>query len=137
MKSIFLDASRLQRFVEVAYADALAKFKLAPLEAHVLAVLETEGPMMASQLAQRVGRAATSFTPLLDHLQDLDYLERQPHQTDRRAVLIGLTDAGRALFPALTEALDGVHNTVCVDLADERHPAHRLLHDYSLEGQPH
>lgn len=135
VKSMFLDVRKLQRWVDAVYAASLAKFKLSPLEAHVLAVLHTEGPMMASQLAQRVNYGITSFTSPLDQLQERGLLERQPHATDRRAVLIDLTEAGRELFPALTEALDGVHDTVCADIADERHPAHQFMQDFT-EGQP-
>ena len=47
-------------------------------------------------LARAVGRAATSFTPILDKLQNKDMIERRPDASDRRAVRIYLTKKGNS-----------------------------------------
>ena len=62
---------------------------------HSYALLYDEDGQHASELARAVGRAATSFTPNLDKLQDKALIERRPDPGDRRAVRIYLTDAGQ------------------------------------------
>ncbi|MEO1289415.1 MAG: MarR family transcriptional regulator, partial [Chloroflexota bacterium] len=70
--------------------------KLTVIEWYILrALYETDG-QHASELASAVGRAATSFTPNLDKLQDKGLIERRPDLGDRRAVRIHLTEAGLA-----------------------------------------
>jgi DNA-binding MarR family transcriptional regulator len=66
----------------------------------------------ASVLANSVGRAATSFTPILDRLQKKGYVERRSDSADRRAVKIFITKKGHAnkdridaLNPAIQNAL--------------------------------
>jgi DNA-binding MarR family transcriptional regulator len=39
------------------------------------------------------------MTKLLDRLESKGLLQRRPHPDDRRAVMIELTDEGRALVP--------------------------------------
>ena len=62
------------------------------IEWYILRALYERDGQHASELAQAVGRAATSFTPNLDKLQDKGYIERRPDRTDRRAVRIYLTE---------------------------------------------
>ena len=66
-------------------------------------IVEQDG-QHASDLANAVGRAATSFTPNLDKLQDKDLIERRPDPGDRRAVRIFLTDKGRKIEKQVNEA---------------------------------
>ncbi len=61
---------------------------------HILKALEARDGQHASELARRVGRAATSFTPNLDKLEAAGLVTRKADKTDRRAVRIYLTEAG-------------------------------------------
>ncbi|NDJ59951.1 MAG: MarR family transcriptional regulator [Chloroflexi bacterium] len=65
--------------------------KLTIIEWYILRALYERDGQHASELARAVGRAATSFTPNLDKLQDKGLIERHPDPTDRRAVHIYLT----------------------------------------------
>lgn len=49
----------------------------------------------------------TSVTSAVDRLETQGFVERQPHPTDRRAVLAAITDEGRARALAATAALNG------------------------------
>jgi DNA-binding MarR family transcriptional regulator len=62
------------------------------IEWYILRALYERNGQHASELARAVGRAATSFTPNLDKLQQKGLIERRPDPTDRRAVHIYLTD---------------------------------------------
>ncbi|PJF23096.1 MAG: hypothetical protein CUN56_02630 [Phototrophicales bacterium] len=77
---------------------------LAVIEWYILRALYEKDGQHASELARAVGRAATSFTPNLDKLQDKGYIERQPDKLDRRAVRIFLTDKGHAQREAVLQS---------------------------------
>ena len=84
------------RNVDHIFRQAASPVGLSPLEWYVLRVLYEKDGQHASELAQAVGRAATSFTPNLDNLEKKGLIERRPDPCDRRAVHIHLTEAGRA-----------------------------------------
>lgn len=88
-----------------AYLKGTPAAFLSPVSAHILSELYAKDGQMASILASATGRAATSFTPLLDKLEHAQLIRRQPDSSDRRAVLIFLTKEGAALKPHITEAL--------------------------------
>lgn len=67
---------------------------LTVIEWYIMRALYEEDGQHASELARAVGRAATSFTPNLDKLQEKGLIERRPDPGDRRAVRIFLTDEG-------------------------------------------
>lgn len=60
---------------------------------HVLIELFQRDGQHASDLARRIGRAATSFTPLLDRLEKSQLIMRKPDSLDRRAIKVCLTGA--------------------------------------------
>lgn len=64
---------------------------LSVIELYILRALYERDGQHASELARAVGRAATSFTPNLDKLQNKGLIERRPDPGDRRAVRIYLT----------------------------------------------
>jgi len=79
------------------------KSKLSVIEWYILRALYEQDGQHASDLANAVGRAATSFTPNLDKLQDKNLIERRPDPGDRRAVRIFLTDKGRKIEKQINE----------------------------------
>lgn len=54
-----------------------------------------------SRLMSLLGTDTAGMTKLLDRLAAKGLIERRRHPTDRRAVVVELTDAGRALLPEL------------------------------------
>ncbi|MCE5232806.1 MAG: MarR family transcriptional regulator [Mizugakiibacter sp.] len=60
--------------------------------------LAAHGPMAAGELARMINLDAGATTRLLDRLEAKGYLRRQPHEQDRRALRIALTEAGQALW---------------------------------------
>ncbi len=68
-----------------------------------LARLETEGPLRVSDLTEREALSQPGMTVLVNRLASAELAERVPDPTDRRAVLVRITDAGRA---ALAERRD-------------------------------
>ena len=56
------------------------------------------GPMSATELARSVELDGGAMTRQLDQLERKGYLRRSPHEQDRRALRIELTDAGVAVW---------------------------------------
>jgi DNA-binding MarR family transcriptional regulator len=77
-------AAYLAQRHELTSADNLALYHLA------------DQPLRSRELADRLGLTPGSVTALVDRLVARDLARRVPHATDRRIVLIEMTDSGRA-----------------------------------------
>ena len=60
----------------------------------VLGLLRDHGPMTPSELGDRLIVTRATVTGLLDSLERRGYVRRLPHATDRRSLLVELTDEG-------------------------------------------
>lgn len=74
----------------------------------ILKRLAMLGPMTAGELARAVELDGGAMTRQLDQLEGKGYLRRRPHEQDRRALRIELTDEGRALTQELMNCNDRV-----------------------------
>lgn len=93
----------------------------------ILKRLAVLGPMSATELARAVELDGGAMTRQLDQLERKGCLRRCPHEQDRRALRIELTDEGHALWQQLTGCNEHVLAAAQASLtADERHQ----LHDY-------
>src|SRR5262245_57215062 len=62
----------------------------------------------AVQLAEHLGITKQSAGQMVDDLERLGYVRREPHPTDRRGKLIVLTDRGWACVSAAQQSLAGI-----------------------------
>ena len=77
-------------------ADLIQPFDLTPSSGLVLGILADFGePLPPNKIAERLIISRASVTSLIDSLERRGYVRRAPHSTDRRMLLIELTDAGR------------------------------------------
>ena len=77
-------------------ADLVQPFDLTPSSGLVLGILADLGePLPPNKIAERLIISRASVTSLIDSLERRGYVRRAPHSTDRRMLLIELTDAGR------------------------------------------
>lgn len=94
--SVWCNLDIALRNLDQLFRRAVHPLGLTVIEWYILRALYESDGQHASELAQAVGRAATSFTPNLDKLQDKGLIERRPDESDRRAVRIYLTEAAEA-----------------------------------------
>ena len=106
--SIWCNLDIALRNVDEIYKHELKELNLAVIEWYILRVLYEQDGQMASHLAKAVGRAATSFTPILDQLERKGFIERRMHPSDRRGVQIYLTSKGQALRQQVQAVADRV-----------------------------
>lgn len=76
---------------------AAAALGLGVTDLKALSALIQEGPLTAGQLTQRLGLTTGAGTLLLDRLARAGFIERRPHASDRRKVLVVVN---RAKLPA-------------------------------------
>lgn len=76
--------------------DLVQPFDLTPSSGLVLGMLaDSEERLPPNQIAERLIISRASVTSLIDSLERRGYVRRLPHATDRRMLLIELTEAGR------------------------------------------
>jgi DNA-binding MarR family transcriptional regulator len=82
-------------------------YDLSPSAANIMAIIDGAGePVTPGVIAERAIIAAASTTSVIDTLERRGLVTRSPHPTDRRKVLVDLTDTGRA---AIDRILPGIH----------------------------
>lgn len=88
-----------------------AERRLLPLNlgltsALILSRLASAGqPQRMSDLAAWVEVEPQSITSLVDRLERVGFVQRGKHPTDRRAIVLTITERGREAAPAIDEAL--------------------------------
>lgn len=76
---------------------------LTETKAHLVFALQQGGAATQRVLAEALGVTPRTVTTLVDELSAAGVVRRDPHPTDRRAVLVGLTDDGAALGAGLAD----------------------------------
>lgn len=82
---------------------------------HTLEVLGIHKSMRMKELAQRMGITTGTLTVLVDRLEAKEFVYRKPHQTDRRSILVELTETGQEMF----EEHDRLHLRLIEELTSE------------------
>jgi DNA-binding MarR family transcriptional regulator len=93
----------------------------------ILKRLAMLGPMTATELARSVELDGGAMTRQLDQLEGKGYLRRLPHEQDRRALRIELTDAGNVVWQQLTGCNERVLEAAQRSLDEVER---ERLHDY-------
>jgi DNA-binding MarR family transcriptional regulator len=77
-------------------ARLLVPFDLSPTTGLVLGILaDSPDPLSPIHIAEKLIISRASVTSLLDSLEKRGYIVRQPHMSDRRMLLVELTESGR------------------------------------------
>jgi DNA-binding MarR family transcriptional regulator len=76
----------------------LGEHGLTPARAEVLWLLHRTGPRTQRELSQLLKCTPRNVTGLVDALQGAGFIERTAHPTDRRAVVVRLSESGQALI---------------------------------------
>lgn len=89
----------------------------------MLTTLHTAGSMRMSDLAWELGVTSRTITSMVDALEDEGLLSRQPDPADRRAILLGVTEAGEARLDLIHRALDEIGSLVLSPLSERERVA--------------
>lgn len=87
--------------------------KLSLTERSTIALLDQHGRLLPSELASMEKITTQSMSQILNHLFELGYIKREPSQTDKRKVIISLSDAGReVLYRVRNEREEWLYTTI-------------------------
>ena len=125
--------SRLARHLDLARRQAFATHDLEAWEFDVLAALRRAGPGAAlspgTLLTQTLVTSGT-MTNRIDRLAARGLVEREPDPSDRRGVLVRLTEPGRrTVDSALTDLLEREHGILEIVRPEDRAKLANLLRD--------
>ena len=105
-----LEAELAERGMDLSFTQFLILKRLSAL-----------GTTSATELARAVDLDGGAMTRQLDQLEHKGFLRRRPHEQDRRALRIEMTEAGNALLSGLLSCHDRVLDAAQYSLsADER-----------------
>ena len=102
-----IEVARAARRLDMALAEMHLRFsrEMSMTGGELLALehLGMEGPLGPTDLAQRLHMRTGAMTALLDRLEAQGRIARRPHASDRRKVVVHLTEHGR------DEVMAGLH----------------------------
>lgn len=86
---------------------------------NVLTILESDGPLAMSRLAEALDVSVASATGIVDRMEKRGLVERRRSESDRRVVLVHSTDRGKAVFTRIDERRREGLRRVLVKLDEE------------------
>jgi len=78
--------------------NRLAERGLTPARAEVLWLLHRTGPRTQRELSQLLKCTPRNVTGLVDALERAGFVERTAHPSDRRSIVVRLSESGRSLI---------------------------------------
>ncbi len=105
--------------LERAVDTRLRPWNLNQAQGAALLVLAQHGPQRMSHLARFLLQQTQTTTDLVDRLERRDLVRRIRHATDRRVVLVEITDSGRALLAEIGDAAWSVGQQVFGEVAEK------------------
>jgi DNA-binding MarR family transcriptional regulator len=85
----------------------------------LLGALHCGGPQIMSSISDELGVTRRNVTALVDALEDEGLVRRQPHPTDRRAIVIELTPEGERTTGAMYDEHRQAVSALFADLSEE------------------
>lgn len=85
---------------------------LRPGDGHLLTYLRSYAPASIGELVRVFGIKQSTFTSMLDRLEQAGFIRREMNPGDRRSFLIHITDAGREVAEQATRVLEAFESEV-------------------------
>jgi DNA-binding MarR family transcriptional regulator len=86
---------RLDLLMSQMHLEMCERLGLSAGELLALAHLSVDGPLGPTELTHRLHMTTGAMTAMLDRLAERDFVVREPHASDRRRIVVRLTQAGR------------------------------------------
>ncbi|MEI6859419.1 MAG: MarR family transcriptional regulator [Shewanella sp.] len=89
---------------------------------HTVEILGGHGAMRMKELAEKIGVTTGTLTVQIEKMVKAKLVTRMPHESDRRSILVELTDKGQALY----QEHDALHLQLTGELTAEFSDAERV-----------
>lgn len=94
---------QVSRHISEKFRIYYGKLNLTYPQSIVLAILEADGPMPISALAEAAGSANSTISGVVDRLEKMDLVQRVRSDTDRRVIYVSTTDHFQSNFAKFKE----------------------------------
>lgn len=132
--------SRLSRHLDLARRQAFAQHDLDSWEFDVLSALRRAGEpyeLSPGQLVHQTLVTSGTMTNRVDRLARRGFLERHPSPTDRRGVIVRLTDTGRRVVDAaMSDLLAHEKDLLAALTSSAQHDLGNTLRDLLAPFEP-
>jgi DNA-binding MarR family transcriptional regulator len=129
-QTIFDKLLLISHLLQDDIARTLAGTPLTEARLGVLWVIQTMGPSTQQSIADALGVSARNISALVDALESTEYVQRTPHPTDRRAVLVELTETSTELMATMQRQ----HGEVATTLLNSVPVADRAAFERGLDA---
>jgi DNA-binding MarR family transcriptional regulator len=99
--------------------QGMAKSGLTLARAGLLWEVFHRGPVTQRVLSEALKVSSRNITGLVDGLVETGFVTREPHPTDRRAILVTLTETGQTTTTQMIQAQQEFATTLFGDLGDD------------------
>ena len=110
---------KAQNIVHQFFKARLAPYGITPGQYGVLKCLWDEDGLTVKKLAERMYLDSSTITGLLDRMENKGLIKRQSSPSDRRALSVVLTPAGKALQEPVTQAIIDANQAVLKNMSEE------------------
>lgn len=93
--------------------------KLSKTELFTMLIVDRYGEAIMSKISSEINVSMSTATGIVDRLVKKKYLKRERSESDRRIVLIKLTDKGYKTIEALKDSMSMYLNTIYESLTEE------------------
>jgi DNA-binding MarR family transcriptional regulator len=107
------------RQISIYLEESCRAMGLSTAEGHMLSYLRSYSPAPVSELHRVFGIKRSTLTSMLDRLEASGWVVREPSPRDRRAILIALTDDGRARAERVQSTIDDLEGRIDLELGPE------------------
>lgn len=97
---------KASRQISVYLETHTKELGVSPMEGHVLSYLRSYAPTPIGELVKVFGIKQSTFTSVLDRLEQAGFVRREINPGDRRSFLIQISDDGRNLAERLNRLLE-------------------------------
>ena len=101
------------------FRDHYGKVNLTFPQAMVLSLLETEGTMPISALAEQMGSANSTISGVVDRLERMDLVRRKRSEMDRRVIYVEVTEHYEEIRNKTTTNVTSFFGSMLDDLSEE------------------
>ena len=94
------------RLIKKLRSESPTHAKLSLTERSVIKLLDKQKEMLPNEIAKTEKVTTQSMSQILNHLLALGYITRKPSETDKRKVIISLSEEGQTILPAVRNEVD-------------------------------
>ena len=103
---IFFQLAKTSQAAARFWGRKVARFRVTAVQAMVLNFLSDRDEVTSRHLGERTRLDSATVTGILDRLETMRLIEREPHPEDRRAILVCLTAKGKKLAGELRKTME-------------------------------